>query len=367
MSRGRPYRVAVVIDCLVAAGAERIAVDVACALDRSRFEPFVIVTRYDGALSETLEAGGVPYTILDRRHGFSPRKYARAQRLVRSADLISAHKLGSNFWGGVLSLTTGKPLVALEPSFSGVNTPMRTLAYRWWIGRLARKIMCPSQIVAASLVDIGVSSKLLEVVPNGVSLDAAESREIARAELGLDPDDFVVGIIARLREEKAHEVLLHAAARLRSDGRRLAVCVVGDGPRRPELEHLAAQLRLDVAVVWAGERRDAKRLARAFDVGVICSDWEGLPVAALEILAAGTPLVTTAVGTMPEILDGAGTVVPVRDDEALAAAIADLMDHPDRLADAGARGREIVQERFGFEQMVRGFERVYADVLAPDS
>ena len=366
MSHGHPCRVAILVDCLVAAGAERIAVDVACALDRGRFDPFVIVTRYGGALAENLEAGGVPYTILDRRHGFSPRKYARAQRLIRSADLISAHKLGSNLWGGVLSLTTGKPLVALEPSFSGVNTPMRILAYRWWIGRVARKIMCPSEIVAASLVGIGVPPKLLEVVPNGVSLDAAEPREVARAELGLPPDAFVVGVIARLREEKAHEVLFQAAARLREQGRSLSVCVVGDGPRRAELERLVAELRLDTTVVWAGERKDAKRLARAFDVGVICSDWEGLPVAALETLAAGTPLVTTAVGTLPEILDGAGTVVPVRDDAALAAALADIMDHPDRAARAGARGREIVQERFDFEQMVRGFERVYADALASE-
>jgi glycosyltransferase involved in cell wall biosynthesis len=361
---GRVPRVAFLIDCLVAGGAERVAVEVAAALDRTRFDPVVIVTRYGGPLADHLDASGVPYTILGRRRGFAPRKYAAAHRIVRSADLVNAHKLGSNAWGGLLSLTTGTPLVALEPSFSGVSTPMRTITYRWWIGRVARKIMCPSPIVAASLVDIGLPAPLMEVVENGVSLDAAEPRDVARAELGLAPDAFVVGIVARLRTEKAHEVLLRAAARLRDTERRLTVCVVGDGPRRAELQQLAKKLQLDDVVVWAGERNNAKRLTRAFDVGVICSDWEGLPVAALETLAAAVPLVTTAVGTLPDILDGAGVVVPVRDEAALAQAISDLMDDPERARRAGLRGRELVRERFGFEKMVAEFERVFDEVLA---
>ena len=117
-------------------------------------------------------------------------------------------------------------------------------------------------------------------------------------------------------------------------------------------------------VVWAGERADAKRVPRAFDVGVICSDWEGLPVAALEILAAGTPLISTSVGAMPEIVGDAGTIVPVRDDEALAAAILRYLRDPRAIELAGKAGRAIIEERFGFERMVREFERVYDDVLS---
>jgi glycosyltransferase involved in cell wall biosynthesis len=256
------------------------------------------------------------------------------------------------------------PIVISEPTYIHVRPALRSVGYRWWVAPVARRVICPSEIVADSLVGDGFDRRRIEVIPNGVALDAALPRDEARAELGLPPDGFVVGIVARLREEKAHEVLLRAAARIRGAGRDVTVCVVGDGPERAGLERVARDLRLDGGVVWAGERRDAKRLPLAFDVGVICSDWEGLPVAALETLAAGTPLVATAVGALPGIVDGAGAIVPVRDDAALASAIMEFMDDPARIANAGRRGREIVREGFAFDEMVRRFARVYEDVAA---
>jgi glycosyltransferase involved in cell wall biosynthesis len=360
----RPRRVAMLVDSLKVGGAERIAVEVACALDRTRFEPFLVVTRFSGPLAAALEEADIEYTIIDRKRGFAPWKYWRAHRLVETADLIHAHKYGSNMWGALLARTTNRPLVAREPTFSGAREKRRTYGYRRWIAPVASRIICPSTIVAESLYDEGVPEQLVEVVPNGVRTDAALPRREARRALGLPPEGFVAGIIAQLRVEKAHEVLLQAAARLRAEGRVFKVCVIGDGARKPLLQDVAARLGLDGSVVWAGEHRDAHRLAAALDVGVICSDWEGLPVASLEILAAGVPLVATAVGTLPAIVgDDAGVIVGVRDDEGLAHAIAALMDDPARAAALGARGRWRVQDEYGFEHMVRDFERIYTEVL----
>jgi glycosyltransferase involved in cell wall biosynthesis len=352
------------VDSFGAGGAERIAVEVASALDRERYSPTVVATRHGGPLEDVLHRADVDYFVLGRRRGFSPRKYRRAHRLLRNVDLIHSHKLGSNLWGALLSRTTGVPLVSREPTFSGVRSPLRTYGYRWWIAPVARRIICPSTIVAQSLYDEGVARGLVEVIPNGVRLDAALPRQEARVELGLDPDAFVVGIVARLREEKAHEVLFRAAAQLRHDGREVTVCVVGDGPRRAALAETATSLGLDDSVVWAGERAEAKRLPAAFDVGVICSDFEGLPVAALETLAAGVPMVCTAVGTLPEMLsDGAGITVPVRDHVALANAIAQFVDDPSAAAQAGARARDLVRRHYDFDRMVKAFENVYGQVL----
>jgi glycosyltransferase involved in cell wall biosynthesis len=353
------------VDSFGAGGAERIAVEVAAALDRERYSPLVVATRHGGPLENVLKRAEVDYVVLGRQRGFSPRKYLRAHRLLRNVDLIHSHKLGSNIWGALLTRTTGVPLVSREPTFSGVRSLVRTYGYRWWIAPVARRIICPSRIVAQSLYDEGVAPELVEVIPNGVRLDAALPRQEARAELGLDPDAFVVGIVARLREEKAHEVLFRAAAQLRQEGREVTVCVVGDGPRRPALAEVATSLGLDDSVVWAGERAEAKRLPAAFDVGVICSDFEGLPVAALETLAAGVPMVCTAVGTLPEMLsDGAGVTVPVRDHVALGCAIARFVDDPSAAAQAGACARDLVQRDYDFDRMVKAFEEVYGQVLA---
>ena len=357
-------KIVMLIDELGAGGAERIAVEVACALDPQRFEASVIVTRHTGPLQVSLQEAGIPYVVLGRKRGFSPLKYWRAHRLVKAADLLHSHKYGSNMWGALLARTARTRLVAREPTFDGQRTFRRTRGYRNWIGPVASRIICPSTVVAESLYDEGLPAALIEVIPNGVRPDAALPRSDAREEVGLGQNDFVVGIIARLRPEKAHEVLFRAAARLRADGRSLKICVVGDGDRLRALKTLASELGIDELVVWAGERRDARRLASAFDVGVICSEWEGLPVASLEILAAGVPLVSTAVGIVPQIIrDDAGIVVAVGDDAGLASAIARLMDDPDLAHALGTCARERIREEYGFERMVRQFARVYDEVL----
>jgi glycosyltransferase involved in cell wall biosynthesis len=364
MSAADPRRVAMLIDTLRGGGAERIAVELAAALHPDRYEATVLATREGGLLEDVLQRHGVEYTILGRRHGFALKKFRCAQRLLAEVDVIHSHMLGSNLWGALFARLTKTPLVAREPTFSGVRSTLRTYGYRWWIAPVARRIICPTTTVARSLKAEGVPPALVEVIPNGVRSDAAVPRAEARAELGLEPNDFVVGIVAGLRVEKAHEVLFGAAALLREEGRSMTLCLVGDGVRRRELERAAIDLKLNGSVVWAGERPDAKRLSKAFDVGVLCSDFEGLPNAALEILAAGVPMISTAVGTMPEILrGGAGVTVPIRDEAALAAAIRRFLDDPELVQHASHRALEVVRRDYDFERMVRAFERVYDQAL----
>lgn len=360
-----PARVAIVIDSLLAGGAERVAVEVALALDPERFRPLVLASRQSGPLEAVLREGGVEYAVLGRRWGFAPAKLARALRLVRGCELVHAHKLEGAAWGALLARAARRPLVAHEHIWHGQPDRRRTLLYRWWIGPAAKRIVCVSRVVAESVVADGAPSDRIRLVPNGVRLDARVDRGLARAELGLPPDARVVGIVARLRPQKRHEALLRAAAILRSAGEEFLVCIVGDGERRSELEHLATELGVGDRVLFAGERPEAARLATAFDVSVICSSFEGLPLAGLEALAAGVPLVATAVSAMPELVeDGAGVLVPPGDDRALAAAIRELLADPTGARAIGARGRERVRERYTFERMVDTLESIYDEVIA---
>jgi glycosyltransferase involved in cell wall biosynthesis len=352
------------VDSLLAGGAERIAVEVATRIDRERFDPLVIATRHTGPLEEPLERAGVPRLFLGRRRGFSPGRLVHAHRAISGADLLHAHKFGSNVWGALLARSTRVPLVVREPTFSGVRTITRTLGYRLWIGPVARRIICPTPVVADSLEHDGIPRGRLRIIPNGVLLDASLPREGARAELGLEADGEVVGIVARLRPEKAHQVLFRAVSRLRVEHRDLRLVVVGDGPCRPALETAAQDLGIADRVVWAGERRDARRLISAFDVGVICSEWEGLPNAALETMAAGVPLVSTRVGTMADLLSGdAGVLVDVNDDAALADGIHRLLSHPGRAREVAGRARLRIEREHTMDAMVAAFEAVYDEVL----
>jgi glycosyltransferase involved in cell wall biosynthesis len=354
------------IDALLAGGAERVAVELACGLDRTRFAPHVLVTREDGPLRALLEHADVPFTILGRSDALDLGPWRAAHRhLVRGADLLHSHKFGSNAWGALLARTARVPLVVHEHNFSEEPTRSRRLIDRRWIARRASRVLCVSDSVADVERACGVPDRLIDVVPNGVRLDAAWPRGAARAELGIQGRSFTIGIVGRLRPEKAHDVLLEAVSQLARSGRDVRLCVVGDGPCRAELQLQAARLGIDGRVTWAGERRDAATLAAAFDVGVISSHWEGLPLAALESMAAGVPLVATAVGGLPTLLDGdAGLLVPPADPQALAAALDRLFADRDSCTAYGSRGRARVSERYSFDGMVDRVQDTYDAVLA---
>ncbi len=360
----RPRPIAIQVDSLLAGGAERVAVEVACALDRTRFTPNVLVTRSTGPLAALLDEGGVRTVILDRHRGFSPGKLARAVRVVRSCELLHVHKLEGGAWGSLIARAAHRPMIAHEHIWFGEPSRTRAFLYRFIIGPTATWIVGVSDVVSRSVIADGAPAAKVRTIPNGVRLGVAISREAARAELGLPLDAKVVGIIARLRPQKRHEALLEATAMLAARGRDFITCIVGDGLLRPGLEAQAKMLGIGDRVVFAGERPEAARLAAAFDVSVICSSTEGLPLAALEAMASGVPLVATAVSALPELLEGgAGVLVPPADDAALADAIDALLTDAPRARAFADVALARVRERYTFEGMVAAIETLYDDVL----
>jgi glycosyltransferase involved in cell wall biosynthesis len=348
------------IDSLLGGGAERVAVDAALALNRDRYIPHLLVTRHTGPLERRLEGSGVGYTILNRRGTVSARALARARAVVRSSDLLHAHKFEGGIWGAVLARLASRPLVTHEHTFDGAASRRRAIGYRRVIAPAAARIICVSEGVADSLRAHGIDGRKLAVVPNGVPVDAVLERTAAREELGLDAGQNVIGLVARLRPEKRHELALAALASLRASGDDVILCAVGDGPRRAELRRLSDRLGVADAVVWAGERADAHRLQPAFDVTLLCSSYEGMPLAALESLVAGVPIVSTPVGAMPELLtNGSGTVVDA-DPDAIAAAIRETLAH--RHA-SGTDARDRARAAYGIGRLARDLEGIYDEAL----
>ncbi|WP_238342087.1 glycosyltransferase [Actinopolymorpha rutila] len=352
----------VLIDTLATGGAERVAVDLACGVDRRRFAPHVVVTRETGPLQQQLDAADIPVTVLGRRRRLSLVAYRRARRAAQGCDLIHAHKFSSNVWGALLARMSRRPLIVHEHNWSGTPSRLRSFLNRRWIAPVTSHFVCVSAPVAHQVVGDGVPAHKVHVLPNAIPPGRPMARRAARQELGLPATAFVVGIVARLRPEKNHELLLRAAARLVTAHQAVTICAVGDGPRRAFLETLAEDLGIADHLVWAGERRDAGRLAAAFDISVLCSTWEGLPLVALEAMAAGVPVIATAVGGLPELLaDGAGVLVPPGDADCLVSAIATLRATPDLAARIGAAGRRRVRDQHDLPSTVARLDSMYAE------
>ena len=318
-----------------------------------------------GPLEERLVAAGLPYTVLGRQRRTAPRPALRALELARGSDLIHSHLFGNNVWGALLSRSAGIPLVAHEHNRVGRHVWFEQTFDRLLIGRTAESVLCVSDQVGRPLVAAGVDATKIEILPNGVALDDALSRADARRELGLAKTDVVIGSVASLRPEKAHDVLLRAFALTRPRSAALRLCIVGDGVERERLESYASQLGVQDHVLWAGERRNAGRLMSAFDVAVLCSRSEGLPLSALEAMAAGTPLIASRAGSLPTLLDGgAGLLVETDDAEELAGAI-ELVLADKRLArEFAQRARAVVEEQYELSTVVARLEEVYARALA---
>jgi glycosyltransferase involved in cell wall biosynthesis len=209
-----------------------------------------------------------------------------------------------------------------------------------------------------------------EIVVHGILLPevraALGERDATRAELGIGPDECVVGTIANFRAQKDYPNLLATARLLVDRGWPGRVVAVGQGPLEAEMRALHERLGLGERVLLLGQRDDAVRVLAACDVFTMASDNEGLPVALMEALALGLPVAATAVGGIPEaVTDGVeGLLVPPKDPAALADAIATITGDGARRAAMAAAARR-AGERFDIRHAARRIEQLYRELVEP--
>jgi glycosyltransferase involved in cell wall biosynthesis len=321
-------------------GAERFALGLATHLPRERFEPWFCFTR--GARDEplrALDAAGIPHIDLKRRRKRDVHRLWGLPRLLREQrfDVLHAHLFGSNLWGSVFGRALGVPVViAQEHSWSYEGNPVRAFLDGRVIGRLATRFIAVSPADAERMVSYErVPKEKIVVLPTAYIARGDHPPLDLRRELHLANDAPLIATAALLRPEKAIEVLLEAHAQVRARIPDAHLVIAGDGPCRQFLEQRARELHLDGRVHFLGHRQDVDAIISAADVGALCSDSEGMPLFIFECMANRTPLVATAVGGVPTVVDDGftGILVPARDPGSLADALVNL------LGDPGSRAR----------------------------
>jgi glycosyltransferase involved in cell wall biosynthesis len=221
--------------------------------------------------------------------------------------------------------------------------------------------------VRDALTASGVPSTAIRVIPSGIDtapFDAPFDRAAARARLGIAPGRILAIQVAALAPHKSQTTLLHAAARLRERAPSLVTWIAGEGRLRGALLAEHARLGLDDRVRFLGFREDVVDLLRAADLFVLSSYLEGLGTSVLDAMAAGLPVVATRVGGVPEIVrDGeTGLLVPPRDPEALAAAMARLAEEPALRERLGAGGRALART-YGADRTASLTRDLYVELL----
>lgn len=236
----------------------------------------------------------------------------------------------------------------------------RTALYEWLQLRSLRHfdaVVAVSRPIARTLSGSGVPEARIELVPNAWADDVDFlSRPEARRILGIEGDGPVVGWIGRLIGAKGADVFLRALARVPD----VSASIVGEGPERETLAGLVSELGLASRVRLHGEVAGAARLMRAFDAFALSSRTEGTPIVLLEAVAAGLPVVATAVGGVPDVLgeDGA-LVVPPDDPDAFARALARTLSDPGAAGERALRARARVASHYGLEPWLDRYEGIY--------
>ncbi|MDF2977057.1 MAG: putative glycosyltransferase [Actinomycetospora sp.] len=376
-----PLRVTLVLDVAAHGGAETVLRNTFAHLDPARVVADVVCLREEGPLAGDFRAAGVPVTVLDRRGRWDtstlPRLVRHLRRVRTDVVLVSNHHKASLMIGRLAAVLARGPVSVvaahnMDRTVVGSRVLPRYAVETLFLSR-GLALLSPAQgryLRDEEGVNQGPLSRIREyLVPNGIVTPPARTeadRASARAELGVDDGHVVVVVLARLTAAKAHHVLLEAVADLHDP--RLHVLVVGDGPRREELEELAASRGLGRAVSFLGQRRDVVRLLAGSDVFALSSDHEGVPISIMEAMAQGLPVVSTDVGAVADLVsDGEeGYLVDRGDAAALGARLRKLADDPDLRRTMGERARARASRDFTIEGTAEAFTRMVESVAGRD-
>jgi L-malate glycosyltransferase len=370
----RQLRVLSLIKGLDIGGAEQLLAGVAAAWDPSRISHEVaFLTPERHALVTELESLGVRVHCLSVSGRELDLRWAgRLRRLLQEGgfDILHSHLRYPASFGRLVvrSLPAhNRPrLVFTEHNIWGADVLLSRMANRLTFS------LDDAQIAVSSAVADSIPPRRrhrVNVLVHGLRIppiDAAiVQRDSARAEFGIGADELVVGTVANLRPQKGYEVLLHAARIIRDEGLPVRFISVGHGPEEASIRATRHQLGLDKDFLMLGARSDALRVAAAFDVFVLSSHFEGLPVAVMEALALGVPVVATRVGGVPEVVRAGidGLIVPTRRPDLLAAAIRQLVLDPDQRS-VMAEAAKLRGRRYDIAAAAARLESIYREVLA---
>jgi glycosyltransferase involved in cell wall biosynthesis len=344
-------------------GQERVALDLAIG-QRARGHEVAVLSLApapDGAIAAELAAAHIPYGRVAKGTGIDPTLVPRlARELARlDADVVHTHNPLPLIYGAPAARLAGARAIHTK---HGVNPGSRGQRFlRRAAARLTHAFVAVSDTTAAQ-ARAQNDARAVHTIPNGIRLDRFApdpvARAAARSELGLG-DAWVIGTVGRLDVYKNQAMLVRAAGPLLSE--RVRLVIVGDGPERAAVEAAVHELPEHRWVTLTGRRLDVPRLIHAFDVFALSSTTEGLPLVAPEAMAAALPIVTTAVGGLPAVVDHdvTGLVVPV-DEPAMRAALGDLVRDPARARRMGQAARSAALARFSYDRMVDAYLALYA-------
>ena len=348
-------------------GVKRLFAWMIPRFDTSRFNVSLVSLRKKDLSEETLESFGVDITYLHKSK-FDPATLPALLKVIdrKQIDILHLHGYGATTFGRLAGAMRRIPTILHEHA-NLTDTP--------WFQKVADAALEPFTdigiAVSQSTADFVINARKMpadkvKVVYLGVPLEefsrprSADEIAAARAELGVQPGQFVAGTVTRLHDSKGNSFLVDAARLVINDRPGTRFYMVGEGPLLESLQQQARAVGLGDRFVFAGFAKDVTRVVSAFDISVFPSLWEGTPLTVFEALAMGKPIVATDADGLVDVLthDRDAIIVPKRDAPALAGAISRMIDDAALRERLGA-GARVTGRQYDIAAFVSKMERLY--------
>jgi glycosyltransferase involved in cell wall biosynthesis len=357
-------------------GPERQMLDLAKALPADHHTVFLLF-RDKGRSRDfqlRLEEKGLESYVLDHDTPRLPEMIGEVAARLRamSAAVICPHGYKADIVGLLAARRVGIPAVAVSRGWTSDTWKLRIYEAidRFYLRRMDR-VVCVSEGQAVKVCRAGVRPEKVRVIRNAIRPERFAAGDLsARTDLlGLfpSPPERIVGAAGRISPEKGFDVLVEAAAIVCRSRPEIGFIHFGEGRLRKRLEQRTKELGLDDCFLLAGFRADLDRLIPVLDLVVIPSFTEGLPNVALEAFASATPVVGTAVGGVPEVIEHgiSGFLVPPGDPQPLARSILEILSSEDRRRAMGERGRHRIQNDFTFAAQANQYRQLFQELSSP--
>jgi len=358
-----PLPIAVVMTSFEPGGTERQMIELIRRLDRARWTVHIACFEAEGAwfprvAEVAASVAEFPVTSFksarSAHHLWSFARWCRANQIA----VVQTTELYSNIFGLPGAALAGVPVRIgsrreINPDKSRAQIAIQRAAYAF-----AHKVVANSRAAADRLRIERVPARKVAIVANGVDFDRVRDHQVR-------PRLRKVAVVANLRREKGHDVLIDAAPEILRRFPDAAFEIVGGGPELQSLLARAEQHGVLHAFTFLGHRDDVGARLAGADIFVLPSRSEAFPNAVLEAMATGLPIVASGVGGILELIDDGrtGLLAPAGDSQALADRICRLMADPVQATRLGAAARDAARAGYSFDRMVAAFDAVYLSEL----
>lgn len=383
-----PVKILQVTNTLGIGGAENCIRQLVLHTDPKRFSQKVVCTQGGGPFEQELNQQGVTVRVLNRpRRSIILFPIFLWDVLMTVVDLyaflkkerpviLQTHLPASAYFAVIAGKMAGIPNLVYTFHSSNLLPPRKGFSLRNLLRRKLTQVLC-RQVNVIVAVSQAIENRLLELIPNQVSLiriipngiDIQTYKEVPasgalKKTLGMAPQAPLITMVGSLSLVKNQTMFLKALVSLVKSYPEVRAVLVGDGPQKNHLLSLCQELGLSPFVHFLGLRRDIPDILSETDIFVCTSRWEGLPLAILEAMAAGRPIVATNVPGVQEVLDQeSGILVALDKPETLVESLVRLIEDPSLRLDLGRKARERVTEWYSLGNTISSWENLYTELL----